>query len=126
MLAITYQCRLHSLPLSQVQKGDLLFLREGISDEIVLEQRWIPHIGIAIGRGEWVHSSFKRSGCWIERFSAPCDEYAKRAVERIICGSKVLIYIDPRNRQMREQFGVLLFVKISREIIPFIKNNCIL
>lgn len=116
MLAITYGCELRRVSVYEVQRGDLLFFREGVEDEVAAEVRWIPHVAIGLGHGEFLHSSWARKGVAIEHFCQPRDGYARRLVDRIIQSNRVFWYIDPRNEGLRKKYGTEMWVPLSRQL----------
>lgn len=118
ILAITYRCELHRAELGELKPGDLLFLRRDVTNRTSLEEQWLVHVAMYLGRGLAFHSSYTRKGMALEHLRAPRDNYGKQLVERVIDSPKILWYIDPRNRSWREKFGEWFYVKIPREIRP--------
>jgi hypothetical protein len=93
------------IKISEMQCGDLLFLRDLPAKEVTLDKKYIVHAVVSIGRSRIFHSSLRRGSGYIEHLLTPKDVYASSIVGRTLEDPNYfLFYIDPRNKKLREQF----------------------
>ena len=84
--------RIIQIDLSQIQAGDLIFLRWNASNFCPLYQRWITHIVLALSPRAFFDSNQSRSAR-IESLQRP---------DRIVTDPhRTLLYVDRRNRSLR-------------------------
>jgi hypothetical protein len=92
--------------ISEMQCGDLLFLRSKPAKDVTLNEQYIVHVAVSIGRSRIFHSSSHRGTGCIEDLRDLNDAYKRSIINGVVEDpSYFLFYIDPRNKKLRDQFG---------------------
>lgn len=105
-LLSTRRWTLLKIPVSKMRLGDLIFLRRRADHVTQFNERYITHIGVAMGPWTIYHSSGLRSGGRIENWRIPQDSYAHGMAARVIDAPElVLRYTDPRNTKARAELN---------------------
>lgn len=119
-------CSVHSVTLSTMQKGDLIFLRIFPRNQFPKEYSFISHLMIAIGNQKVFHCSQARGKAQIEDLAQPIDAYAQNLLKRPLDNASLLLrYIDPRNLKTRRLYGTTLIpfpVPRPLSTLPFPKR----
>ena len=91
--------------ICELKAGDLIFMASGAKEATPEGECWIVHVLVVMDRcGSVFHSSQTRGGGAIENLTNREDPYVSKILNRAVDHTS-LYYIDPRNLEMRTEFG---------------------
>ncbi len=89
--------------ISEMELGDLLFLRSNDDQNTLSHERYIVHVLMAIGHSVVFHSSLSAGSGSIEDLSDLSSSRACTIIDRVINDQvRFMTYIDPRNHKLRQ------------------------
>lgn len=105
-------CSLHTIKITSMKVGDLLFIKRVPGNTTEKTKRYISHVMISLGGSLFFHSTEDRGGACLEDFIKPKDEIPAQLLKLNIDEPYLFMrYIDPRNVNMRKKY--------KSEFIPF-------